>query len=76
MRTIIIILALLVIGGCARNPTLRSTRIEPTCTALIGPIKYSSTNTKSRRYAGVDLAVDLKRRNQVGVALHCPEYRR
>lgn len=75
MRIIALVLLALLITGCARNQTLRTTRIEPVCTALIGPIKYTSTNKKSKRYAGVDLAVDLKRRNQVGMRLNCPEYR-
>jgi len=50
-------------------------QIKPICAALIGPIKYNSTNKVSVRYAGHTLALDLKQRNQVGQYLHCPAYR-
>lgn len=63
------------LAGCAHVPDGRPTTRQPVCDALIGPIKYNSTNPKSRRHAGPDLAPDLKRRNQVGVNLRCPQYR-
>lgn len=68
----IILLAFL--GGCM-EATKRAAGIEPVCSALIGPIKYNSTNGKSRRHAGPDLAVDLHKRNQVGTNLRCPTFR-
>lgn len=67
---------LLLLAGCAHQPEpLRPARTLPVCDALIGPIKYNSTNPRSRRHAGPDLAPDLKRRNQVGTNLRCPAYR-
>lgn len=65
----------ILLSGCAGGPKPAKT-LAPTCAALIGPIKYNSHVPKSRRYAGPDLAPDLKRRNQVGQYLGCPQYRR
>jgi hypothetical protein len=63
------------ISGCARGPKPSLGQITPVCTALIGPIKYNSTNPKSARHAGSALAPDLKQRNQVGRSLGCAAYR-
>lgn len=52
-------------GGTAKN----------VCDALIGPIKYNSTNPASPRHAGPALAPDLAVRNRVGVNLRCQSYR-
>ena len=60
------------LGACA---TTAPTSFAPTCTALIGPIKYNTFVKTSRRYSGPDLALDLKARNQVGQTLGCPLYR-
>lgn len=45
------------------------------CDALVGPIKYTSENAKSARFAGPGLAPDLAVRNRVGVNLKCKAYR-
>lgn len=65
----------LLLAGCTTSNGLRSTNTSPVCDALIGPIRYNTTNPKSRRHAGPDLAPDLKARNQVGTNLTCPAYR-
>jgi len=61
--------------GCA-TPGTKIGRIEPVCDALVGPIRYSSQNPKSPRYAANHLAPDLAVRNRVGQGLGCPQYRR
>lgn len=79
MARIVVTLATLgafaLLAGCAGGPRPAKTLL-PACSALIGPIRYNTYVPKSRRYAGPDLASDLKRRNQVGSYLHCPQYRR
>lgn len=72
---LIAFILILMLGGCAGGPKPAKT-LAPTCAALIGPIHYNSHVPKSRRYAGPDLAPDLKERNQVGQYLGCPQYRR
>ena len=73
---IVILFAALFLAGCAGDmDKLRSTSAAPACKALIGPIKYNSTKPKSGRFAGPQLAPDLKQRNQVGQQLRCPQYR-
>lgn len=72
---IALLMFILMLAGCASTPDLRPTSTAPVCTALIGPIKYNSTNPKSPRHAGPKLAPDLKARNQVGENLNCPAYR-
>jgi hypothetical protein len=66
----------LVLAGCVTTGGPTSTNISPVCRALIGPIRYNSTNHGSRRFAGDLLSYDLAERNQVGRSLHCPAYRR
>lgn len=63
----------LLLAGCQTDGQVSA--IKPICDAMIGPILYNSTNPKSRRHAGPDLAPDLKQRNQVGQNLNCPQYR-
>ena len=58
-----IFLALL-LGGCA-NQNLSPTTIAPICTALIGPIKYTSVTRTSQRFAGPVLVGDLRQHNSV-----------
>lgn len=65
---------LFILTDCAGGPRPEKT-LAPTCAALVGPLRYNTYVPKSRRYAGPDLAVDLKRRNQIGQALGCPQYR-
>lgn len=63
------------LSGCAGGPKPSLDQIKPVCDALIGPIKYNSTVKTSQRFAGPQLAPDLKARNQVGQWLGCPAYR-
>ena len=78
IKLLFFIVVLLFLGyllaGCASFPPPATASTSPVCEALIGPIRYSSTSKTSRRYAGPDLAPDLKERNQVGKGLHCPQY--
>ena len=70
--------AALTLAGCASRidpKDLNPNNLSAVCQALVGPIKYNSQNVKSKRHAGPELAPDLKRRNQIGQALHCPQYR-
>lgn len=72
------LLALLLLSGCSfgsLDKFAKPTSTTPVCKALIGPIQYNSQKPESRRFAGPDLAPDLKQRNQVGEKLHCPQYR-
>lgn len=83
MRNIpVLALIAVVLAGCATGGSLDS--FKPVCKALganadpkkQGPIRYNSFDPKSRRYAGPDLAPDLKTRNDVGQNLNCPEFKR
>ena len=71
-----VLVAALALAGCATPGGAPPSSLKPVCAALIGPIRYSSTNTASRRYAAALLAKDLKTRNAVGRRLGCPQYRR
>ena len=66
--------AALLLAACDPN-ALPPSAIAPVCSALVGPIKYNSTNKMSKRFAAALLAMDLKQRNQVGVNLGCPQYK-
>lgn len=46
------------------------------CEAVVGPIRYNSTDKHSGRYAARLLVPDLKQRNQIGRRLGCPAYYR
>ena len=75
MKKFIILLAFL-LGGCATTGGAISS-LQPICDALsagVGPIEYNSTNPKSLRYAGKNLAPILATKNRVGVKLGCPGY--
>lgn len=71
-KTLSIVLLCTTLGGCITDGS--TTSLAPVCDALIGPLKYSSTNKNSTRYAAKDLAPDLALRNRVGVNLGCPQY--
>lgn len=73
IRTFEIVLFAALVGGCAHLGTPPTT--TPVCEALIGPIKYNSTNPASPRHAGKALAPDLAQRNRVGKNLRCPQYK-
>lgn len=66
-----LLVILLSVSGCAGGPKPSLDQITPICTAMIGPIHYNSTVPKSKRFAGAQLAPDLKQRNQVGRYLGC-----
>jgi hypothetical protein len=68
--------AALLLGACDLKSRLPPSAIAPICKALVGPIKYTSTNKMSQRYAAYLLSLDLKQRNQIGVELGCPQYKR
>ena len=77
MRIILALCAALALAGCETDGVKPET-LQPICEALIGPIHYSThpqTEAARRRYAGPDLAPELKKRNDVGVNLRCPAYR-
>lgn len=71
----LIVLLCLGLGACASPGQIFS--LSPVCDAVsagIGPIKYNSTKVSSRRYAGPDLAPDLRVKNRVGTNLKCSGY--
>lgn len=67
--------AVSVLTACA-HMSQGPTALTPVCTALIGPIHYNTFKRTSPRYAARQLAPDLKKRNDVGRYLGCPQYRR
>lgn len=75
MRPLIVLPVALLLAACEPTPQQIALHRTPICDALIGPIRYSSTNKQSNRYAAAVLALDLKQRNQVGEYLRCPAYR-
>lgn len=74
MKAAAALLALLLLAGCDKDD-LRPDDKSAICKALVGPIKYNTTDPKSKRHAGVVLGLDLKERNQIGRGLNCPQYR-
>lgn len=74
LYAILALLGLVLCTGCTPEdltPVQRNT----ICNALVGPIRYNTYDPKSGRYSGHVLALDLKVRNQIGEALHCPQYK-
>ena len=55
--------------------SLPPSSIAPICRALVGPIKYNSTNIMSQRYAAYLLTLDLHARNEIGRKLNCPQFK-
>ena len=74
-RLIITFTALLLLTGC-NAADLPPSSIAPICRALVGPIKYNTTNAMSQRYAGYLLGLDIHQRNEIGRKLGCPKYKR
>ena len=70
---VLVILAL-ILGGCDPEGLPPNSRTA-ICTAVVGPIRYNSTDKHSGRYAAWLLVPDLKQRNQIGRRLGCPQYR-
>ena len=64
-----VIALLLATAGCDQQFPLLS--VQPICDALIGPLRYNSTNPSSQRYAAPLLAMDVKQRNYVYIKLGC-----
>ena len=75
MRYVVLALVALVLVGCDKND-LPPSSIAPICAALVGPIKYNSSNPMSKRYAAYLLTLDLHKRNEIGVELGCPQYKK
>ena len=76
MKMFSIMLVALALAGCDLKSQLPPSSIAPICKALVGPIKYTTANKMSKRYAAYLLSLDLKQRNQIGVDLGCPQYKR
>jgi hypothetical protein len=72
---ILLIPLLLLLTACDPKD-LPPASVADICTALIGPIKYNSTNKASQRYAAYLLAMDLHDRNEVGRKLNCPQFKK
>lgn len=64
----------LLLSGCGPED-LPPSAIPPICRALVGPIKYNSSNIMSKRYAGYLLTLDIHQRNEIGRKLGCPAYK-
>lgn len=75
IKRVFALLFILLLAGCATGRNLKVDSNGPVCDALVGPILYTSTKKDSRRFAGVDLAAELAKRNRVGTNLKCPQYR-
>ena len=75
-QILIVVLMSGLLASCAGGPKPSLNSVQPVCRALIGPIEYNTYNRRSGRFAGPQLAPDLKARNQVGSGLGCPAYRR
>jgi hypothetical protein len=75
LLSLITVIGLLFLCTACATLGVSPTSLDPTCTALVGPIKYNTFVKTSQRYAGPALAPDLKARNQVGQYLGCPLYK-
>lgn len=64
----------LLLAGCDETSLTPADR-GSVCTALKGPIYYNTYDSKSGRYSGPVLALDLKSRNQIGQRLGCPAFK-
>jgi hypothetical protein len=74
-RIIWLLPVLLMLQGCGPED-LPSSAIPPVCRALVGPIKYNSTDATSQRYAAYLLSLDLHQRNEIGRRLGCPQFKK
>ena len=72
--TILLIMLAALLTGCD-VADIPPSAIPPICRALVGPIKYNSTNTMSQRYAAYLLSLDLHQRNEIGRKLGCPAFK-
>ena len=64
----------LAMSGCQTLSTVTS--LDPVCTALGQPIRYTSKDKASQRYAAALLAPQLAEKNRTGINLDCPAYKR
>ena len=71
---IVILIAGSMLMGCDVND-LPPSSIAPICRALVGPIKYNTTDVMSQRYAAYLLSLDIHKRNEIGRKLGCPQYK-
>lgn len=74
MLVLLIILGVsaILLAGCDVSAVPKA-QIPAICKAMIGPLRYNSTDKLSKRYAGYILAMDLAERNRIYTALHCPK---
>lgn len=70
----VVVLLACATAACSTVPDTAVKSTAPVCEALLGPIKYNSTNPQSRRHAGPDLAPDLAKHNRVGRLLRCHNF--
>ena len=68
----VLLVAGAMLAGCDTSD-IPSAQIPDICRAMIGPIRYNSTDKTSKRYAAYLLAMTLAERNRVYIALHCPK---
>jgi len=72
---ILLLLGSMWLAGCDASD-LPPAAIAPICKALVGPIKYNTTDVMSQRYAAYLLSLDLHERNQIGLKLGCPQFKK
>ena len=70
----IVIFGALLLAGC-NVADIPPSAIPPICRALVGPIKYTSTDVMGPRYAAYLLTLDLHKRNEIGRKLGCPQFK-
>lgn len=73
MRILACLSILFFLTGCGLDDIPPSS-IPVICKALVGPIKYNSTNVMSQRYAAYLLSLDLHQRNEIGRKIGCPAF--
>lgn len=74
MKYAMVLGSFLLLSGCD-VADIPPSAIPPICRALVGPIKYNSTNIMSQRYAAYLLTLDLHARNEIGRKLGCPQFK-
>ena len=74
MKNKLAIFSLLLLTACDPS-SLPPSSIAPICKALGDPVKYTTENKMSARYAAWLLGATLAERNRVGIELGCPKYK-
>jgi hypothetical protein len=59
--------------GACKDEDGNEIDLVPVCHALIKPYKYNTYKITSGRYAGRELALDLKQHNELWEKLNCKE---